>query len=190
MRGWKIALLALGGLCRTPLRATLTALGVAIASGALVSMVAFALGVQQQIETPVKLLSLLNDIQVSPKEGDEAKDAPVLDEAAVERLSRLPGVATAFPNIRVRGVKVRRGEKSENCLAMAMPRGAALLGVADELLVAGRFFGADFEPEAILDAQVARSLGFAAPREALGARLTLEAGGLSPERAESFTFQK
>jgi putative ABC transport system permease protein len=190
MRAWKIVLLALGGLRRTPLRATLTALGVAIASGALVSMMAFALGLQRQIETPVRLLSLLNDIHVTAKAGEQAKDAPALDDAAVDRLARLPGVSAAFPNIRVRGLQVRRGQRSETCLAMGMPREATLWGVAEEILVAGRFFNEGRRPEAILGAQLVQSLGFASPREAVGARLKLEAAGLSPEAGKSFTFQR
>ncbi len=190
MRAWRIVLLALGGLRRTPLRAALTTLGVAIASAALVSMVAFALGLQRQIETPMKLLSLLNDVRVSPKTSEQATDAPVLDDAAVEQLLHVPGVSAAFPNIRAQGIRVRRGDKSESCLAVGMPREAALWGVADEILVAGRFFGENRQPEAILGAQLARSLGFAASRDAVGARLTLEAGGLSPAEDKSFTFQR
>jgi putative ABC transport system permease protein len=190
MRAWKIALLAMGGLRRTPLRAVLTALGVAIASGALVSMVAFVLGLQRQIEAPVKLLALLNDIHVSPKEGKPTKLAAVLDDAAVENLAHLPGVAAAFPNIRVRGIKVRHGERSESCLAVAMPREAQLLGVADEILVAGRFFSEGRNPETILGASLVRSLGFASAQEAIGVTLTLEAGGLSPDEGKSFIFQR
>ena len=154
MRAWRIVCLALGGLRRTPLRATLTALGVAIASGALVSMVAFALGLQRQIETPVRLLSLLNDIHVTPKAGGQAEGATALDDAAVDRLARVPGVAAAFPNIRIRGIQLRRGDKTETCLAMGMPREATLWGVAEEILVAGRFFTEGRRPEAILGCAV------------------------------------
>ena len=114
----------------------------------------------------------------------------MLDDAAVDRMAHLPGVAAAFPNIRLRGIKVRHGGKSESCLAVGMPREAALLGVSEEILVAGRFFSQGRQPEAILGAQLVRSLGFASPQEAIGAKLTLEAGGLSPDEAKSFTFQR
>jgi putative ABC transport system permease protein len=190
MRAWQLVLLALGGLRRTPLRITLTALGVAIASAMLLSMMGFALGLQRQIETPMKLLSLLNDIRVSPKESEPAKRAAPLDDAAVERLSHLPGVAAAFPDIRVRGVKVRHGDHTESCLAVGAPREASLLGMAEEILVAGRFFRQDRQPEAILGAPLIRSLGFATPREAIGATLVLEAGGLSADQSKSFTYRQ
>ena len=58
-----------------------------------------------------------------------------------ERLAELPGVSAAYPNIRVRGIKVRHGDHTENCVAVAIPREAQMLGVAEEFLVAGRFFG-------------------------------------------------
>ena len=189
MRAWHIALLSLAGLRRTPLRVAITALGVAIASGALVSMMAFAVGLQRQLETPLRLLSLLNDINVTPKEGKEGRSPP-LDDAAVERMGRLPGVAAAFPNIRVRGLKVRHGKHSEICLAAGALREARLLGVSSEFLVAGRFFNEGHDPEAIVGAPLASLLGFASPRDALGATLILEAGGLSPEEAGSFRYQR
>ena len=181
MRVWKIVLLALGGLRRTPLRVTLTALGVAIACAALVSMVAFALGLQRQIETPMKLLSLLNDIHVFPKEGDAGQGCPRAGRCGRGPLAHLPGVSAAFPNIRVRGIKVRRGDHAESCLAVAMPREATMLGVAEEILVAGRFFSEVRRPEAILGAPLVHNLGFAAARDAVGQALTLEAGGLSAD---------
>jgi putative ABC transport system permease protein len=149
---------------------------------------AFALGLQRQIETPMKLLALLNDITVSPKE--KVKDAPALDDAAVDRLARLPGVAAAFPNIHLRGIKVRHGNKSETCLAAGVPREATLLGVSEEILVAGRFFSQGKQREVILGAQLAHSLGFATAQDAIGASLTLEASGLSPGTGGSFTLQR
>ena len=66
MRLWELFRLALGGVRRTPLRVTLTALGVAIATGALVSMVGFALGIQTRAEEPFQRLELLNRIDVLP----------------------------------------------------------------------------------------------------------------------------
>ena len=175
MRSWKIALLALGGLRRTPLRATLTALGVAIAGGALVSMMAFAPGIAAaDRDSHAVALAAERHHRLAQREG-QAKNAPVLDDAAVDRLAHLPGVAAAFPNIRVRGIKVRHDGKSESCLAAGIPREAALLGVSEEILVAGRFFSQGRRREAILGAQLVRSLGFASAQEAIGA--TLDAGG-------------
>ncbi len=187
MRSWQITRLALAGLRRTRLRVTLTALGVTIASGALVSMMAFALGLQRQMETPFKILGLLNDIQVSAGPG---KNGPVLDDAALDRMEHLPGVAMAYPDIRIKGLKLRCNQKTETALALAMPREASLFGISEEILVAGRFFSEAKEPEVILGSQLVRSLGFASPQEALGAAVTLEAADLTPEEGKAFTFQR
>ena len=75
MRSLKIAGLALNGLRRSPLRVTLTTLGVTFATGALVTMVALALGVQRQVETPFRALALLNNIQVKPEEPCRRQEA-------------------------------------------------------------------------------------------------------------------
>ena len=63
-----------------------------------------------------------------------------------------------------------------------------MLGVADNILVAGRFFDGGPEPEAILGAPLARRLGFAMPQQAIGARLELEAAGLAPQAGNSLTL--
>ena len=87
MRFWELLRLALEGIRRRPVRALLTTLGVAIASGALVSMVGYALGFQSQMEDSIEVLGLLNQIEVTApavrkKSADEGESAsgPVLDE--------------------------------------------------------------------------------------------------------------
>lgn len=220
MRTWKIILTALEGLRRTRLRVALTSLGVAIAAGALVSMVAFALGIQRQAETPFKSLGLMNVIRVSPQRedddgpddgpadagedpsgdaahgssGDEtdSADAPVLDDAALERMEALPGVVVAFPDFRAVGVKITVGEKTETIRAMGLPREAALLGVTDQVITAGRFFDPGDAPEVILGRRLAGELGFESPEDAVGKTARLSASGLSAdeEAEETFTFQR
>ena len=77
MRWWELVKLALEGIRRTPLRAALTAVGIAIATGALLSLVAFAEGLQEQAERPFEELDLLSRIEVwsEPEgEGEEEGD--------------------------------------------------------------------------------------------------------------------
>jgi len=190
MRIWRIVLLALGGLRRTPLRVGLTALGVAIASSALVSMVAFALGIQQQAETPFRTLGLVNVIRVMPRKDKGPGQGPALDDAALARMEALAGVEAAFPDFRVRGLKIAHGDKSESVLAIGLPRDVPLPGTAEELLVAGEYFTPGTRPEAILGRQAARDLGFGAPRDAIGSTIRLETSGLSPGDAKTFTFER
>jgi putative ABC transport system permease protein len=204
MRSWKIAALALEGLRRRPLRVTLTAAGVAIAGGALVAMVAFALGLQRQMETPFRALALLNNIQVSPKgieplhnhgrnpnsDDRDVRDAPPLDDAALEKIKQLPGVVAAYPDLRVRGIKVRYGDKSATGVALGIPREAALFGIEQDLMVIGHLFDDDGSPQTLLGTDIVQELGFASPEEALGKTVAVEAMGLSPEEGKSFSFAR
>jgi len=168
----------------------LTALGVTIASGALVSMVGFALGVQKQAETPFKMLGLVNNIEVRPKEADDSENVPVLDDAALERMEAIPGVALAYPDFRFTSIKVVSGEKGEQGLAFGMPREASLTGLAPDLLVAGGFFTLGDRPEVILGDGLSKKLGFESPEKAVGSTVTVEAAGLTPEQAASFRFER
>jgi len=195
MRIWKIIALALGGLRRTPLRAALTCLGVTIAAGALVSMVAFALGLQSRVEAPFEKLGLLNNIEVSPKEvspkeDQKSDDAPLLDDDALRQIEALDGVDLAYPDFRLNDVQVSYDGKTQHAMALGLPREASVLGVMRDILAAGEPFSPDGAPEAILGERLARELGFASPEEAVGAVVTVEASGLSSQQEATFAFQR
>lgn len=190
MRILKIALLALSGLRRTPLRVALTALGVAIASGALVSMVGFALGMQKQVEAPIAMLGLFNNVIVSPKKAEKGTDPPVLDDNALARMQAIPGVTLAYPEIQMRDIKLTYGAKSETAFAMAVPRQVAMFGSAQNMIVAGRLFTEGDRPETILGERLAQDLGFSKIEDIVGKKVTLQAGGLSLTGSETFTFER
>ena len=90
MRLWQLFLLALESLRRSRLRAALTMAGIAIATGALVSMFAFALGLKREAERPIEELGLLNNIEV----GIRAYD-PCLS-CATHALGQMPLEVTLF----------------------------------------------------------------------------------------------
>ncbi len=184
MRALKIALLALNGLRRSPLRVTLTTLGVTFATGALVTMIGLALGVQRQVETPFRALALLNNIQVK-RDDDGGKKGPPLDDAAIARFEELPGVSVAYPDAHVKGIVVRYGEKKSPGIGLAMPREAALVNFADEIIVAGAFFDESDQPEVILGVEVIKNLGFKTPQEAIGAQVAIEASTALEDGAKS-----
>ncbi len=190
MRALRIAGLALNGLRRSPLRVTLTTLGVTFATGALVTMIALALGVQRQVETPFRALALLNNIQVKPNEAEGAAKSPPLNDEALARMEKLPGVAVAWPDSHVKGIKIRYGDKEATAIGLAMPREAALVNMADEILIAGHFFDEDSRPEAILGVQLIETLGFKTARDAVGAKVTVEAAGLTSEGGSDFSFRR
>ncbi|HRT95060.1 MAG TPA: FtsX-like permease family protein, partial [Planctomycetota bacterium] len=153
--------------------------------------VAFALGVQRQAETPFRALGLVNVIRVSPKRDKDAGRGPALDDAALQRIEALPGVEAAYPDFRVRGLKIALGDKTTTAVAIGLPRDVPLPGTAGDLLVAGEYFTPGTRPEIILGTQVARDLGLDTPQGAIGATLRLETSGLAPaEAAKTFTFER
>ena len=97
-------------------------------------------------------------------------------------------MAVAYPDAHVKGIKIRYGDKETTAIGLAMPREAALVDMADEILVAGRFFEEGNQPEAILGVQLVENLGFKTPQDAIGAKITVEAGGLSPEGGSEFVL--
>ncbi|MDY0169624.1 MAG: ABC transporter permease [Thermoguttaceae bacterium] len=189
MRAWSIARMAVGGLRRAPLRATLTAMGVAIAAGALLTMVGFATGVRRQAETPFRTLDLFKNIEVKPHDAGESGDPAALDDAALRRMEEIAGVELVYPDIRVRGLTISHGDHSTTGIALAAPQDALTFGTAEDMLVAGRFFDANGR-EAVLGSRLARELGFQTPAEALGATVTMEAAGLAATDTTTFTFRQ
>jgi putative ABC transport system permease protein len=195
--------LALGGIRRTPLRVILTAMGVTIATGSLVCMVAFALGVQARVEEPFQKSELLNRIDVSPKgtfrgfgppaketRSSEDKSAAVLDDEALSRIQALVGVALAYPELRLSGVEVRYGNKEEKVSAAGLPVEAGRLPFVQDALVAGRFFDHQREGEVIIGARLAKNLGFDSPGDALGTTLAIQVKGLAPGEDKTFKFDE
>ncbi len=188
MRAWNIARMAVGGLRRAPLRAILTAMGVAIAAGALLTMVGFATGVRRQAEAPFRTLDLFKNIEVKPSDTSESDDSATLDDAALRRLEAIPGVELVYPDIRIRGLTISRGDRSTSGIALAAPREAVSLAATEDMLVAGRFLDDDAQ-EAVVGARLARELGFQTPADAIDATITIEAAGLEATDTTTFTFQ-
>jgi putative ABC transport system permease protein len=197
--------LALGGIRRNPLRVILTALGVTIATGSLVCMVAFALGIQARVEEPFQKSELLNRIDVSPKgtfrgfgprvnetraSEDKSTPAATLDDAALSRIQALAGVGLAYPELRLSGVEVRHGDKLEKVSAAGLPPEAGQLPFVEDALVAGRFFTAKPEGEVILGTRLAKNLGFESPGDAVGTTLAVQVKGLAPGQGKTFKFDE
>jgi len=73
---------------------------------------------------------------------------------------------------------------------MGLPREAPLAGGTEEILIAGEYFTLGDEAQVICGRRLARDLGFDTPEEAIGAELTIEASGLSPQASTSFQFEQ
>ena len=156
---------------------TLTTLGVTFASGAFVTMIALALGVQRQMETPFRALGLLNNIQVKPEEPNGANKPPPADRQDNRTVRDAAGRGGGLSRFSRQDITIRYGDKETTAIGLAMPREAALVNMADEILVAGRFFDENDQPQAILGVQAAGSLGFSNPADAIDKQVTIEAAG-------------
>jgi putative ABC transport system permease protein len=209
MRVWELFCQALAGAARARMRSALTAIGVAIGCGALVSMIAFALGLQQQIEAPLKRLGMLNDIHVSPRDSRrdagndndddkasaakaETKPAPPvpLDGQAVERIRKLPGVRYAYPDMTLHDIELAHGAKQTRSFAMALPREIGMVEQFNEMLVAGHFFSLDDVPQVVLADNLLDDLGFASAAAAVDETITISTSGLADAgEAGEFRFE-
>ena len=180
---------------RSRLRTMLTVIGIMIASGALVSMVGFVLGLRLQFEAPLRELGLLSSIQVRPQNDTDQGDAdshPVLDDAMLQRIEGLPGVDYVYPDFRISEVELVRSDQ-QRCSAyvVGIPREASLIGLTRNLLAAGSFFSLGEAEEVILGEKLVSQLGFDSPAAALGQQLDLHVGGLvAKKESRDFEFQR
>src|SRR5262249_52929105 len=154
-------------------------------TGALVSMVGFALGVQAQVEEPFQKMELINRIDVQPRHEagttqPGAEPPPHLDDRALARLANLPGVLLAYPEIQLEGVQIVHASTVKTASAAGLPPEAVRLRFVSDALVAGRFFNPAAKREIILGRRLAQSLGFDRPDDAVGQILVLQVKGLTP----------
>jgi putative ABC transport system permease protein len=167
-------------------------------------MIAFALGLQRQIEAPLKRLGMLNDIHVSPRtprrvavagaadgKGESPSKPVPLDEAAIERIRKLPGVRYAYPDMSLHDVAIARGDKDARSYAVAVPREIGVIDQFNEMLIAGHFFSLDDAPEVLLAESLLDNLGFDSASAAVDQPITISTAGLTDAGSEGqFEFQR
>jgi putative ABC transport system permease protein len=140
----------LHNLWRIKLRAILTTSGVIIAIATFVAMLSFAAGNQRYFSTAFNEFGLLNQMSVTPK-GRNAADtttAAVLDEAAIENISRIPGVRLAYPYSSFR-VKAAVLDTVVNTTARSLPLNAVRTKLFSRIL-GGHEFSSDLAREAVV----------------------------------------
>lgn len=190
MRLWELARYALENAWRSRLRTFLTVIGIAIASGALVSMVGFVIGLRQQVEEPISKLGLLNNIEVKRFRGNSSRAAsPIIDDAKLQQIEEMPGVDFAYPDFRLTQIMLKRGELSKSCVGIGLPREASLVGFSDQLLEEGKFFSLGKDWEIVIGKHLLSPLGFDSAAEAIGATVMLELGGLVETEAKQFGYE-
>jgi len=167
------------------LRTFLTAAGVTIGIGALVSMISFGKGIQKNVSESFRASDLFNSLMVMPggpegPSGDPDEGRPVkatvgpkdavLDDAAVAAISRLPGVRAAYPDISFPAM-VRYDGEEEFRLIQVVP--AAVASSKAMAIKWGRPYSSDEETGVIVSRSFLRRMGTRDPAAAVGKTLTV-----------------
>jgi putative ABC transport system permease protein len=171
---------ALASLRKRRLRTFLTASGVMIGIGALVSMISFGKGMQKNVTAAFKASDLFTTIVVmpggvEPPSGDPDSQRPirkgldrpgaVLDDAAVAAISKLAGVLMAYPDIGFPAM-VGFGGGEEFRLVQVLPAAAA--GSPALKIKWGRAYASDDEAGVVVNRPFLRRLGETDPAAAVG----------------------
>jgi putative ABC transport system permease protein len=178
---------AASSLRKRKLRTFLTATGVMIGIGALVSMISFGKGMQKNVTAAFRASDLFNTMIVMPggPGGPPSRDpdrrgrsgraetgppGAVLDDEAVAAISRLPGVTMAYPDISF-PARVRFGGEEEFRLVQVIP--AAVTASRALEIKWGRAFASDEEAGVLVSRSFLRRMGERDPAAAIGRTLTI-----------------
>lgn len=171
---------ALASLGKRRLRTFLTAAGVMIGIGALVSMISFGKGMQKNITRAFEASDLFTTVTVlaggaempgtdpdsrRPVTKPSVRTDTVLDDAAVAALSGIPGVAMAFPDVGFPAM-VGFGGEEEFRLVRVLPAAAAASRAVK--IKWGRAYASDDEAGVIVSRTILRRLGEKDPAAAVG----------------------
>jgi putative ABC transport system permease protein len=176
---------ALASLRKRRLRTFLTASGVMIGIGALVSMISFGKGMQKNVTAAFKASDLLNMVMIIPGGPETPSGGPdrrrpgttgggradaVLDDAAVAEISRIPGVRAAYPDVNFPALVGLGGEEEFRIVRVvpAVVAGSKTVGVKW-----GRAYASDDEKGVIVSRILARRLGATDPAAAVGKPLRI-----------------
>lgn len=170
--------LSLENLWRTKLRSVLTTLGVVIGIGALVSMVSFGIGMQENVTSEFRENDLFTSMQVLPAKIDVGEimaggfEPPetmkALNDSAVEAIRAIPAVELAFPEIRF-PVTVRMMGKEARTSLQAVPAAMGRYKPFSEIPY-GSFYEGDADSVVVLTNRLLNELGFRLQEEPVDTR--------------------
>src|SRR5215510_13233420 len=184
--------LALRNLRQAKLRATLTTMGVIVGVAVIVTMVSFGLGLQRNMLARFSALDLFNEIQVFGQglsnlagvarervRGDDGRNSRqrtdktpsrILDDAGVQEIAKIPGVAYVEPNVNF-GSYVRSNGKvlSQNIGGANIPNASSRF----QKFAAGRMISSPTADEAVVTERFARDFGYEKPADAVDKTLEL-----------------
>jgi hypothetical protein len=196
MKGYDLLDLAVRNLRQSKLRNGLTTIGISVGVASLVAMLSLGVGLQQLATRRLAGSGMFDTVFVTSKQDfrgfdreQDQKDqhpenAPVLDDAARDKMARLPYVTEVEPEIRVMG-EIAYGGQSHLGFVTDLPMSARENEAFDNLQ--GKFFSRSDADEVILLNDFAKELNPANPRALIGQEVTLRYGEHQPLAADSDT---
>ncbi|HZD32056.1 MAG TPA: ABC transporter permease, partial [Candidatus Angelobacter sp.] len=185
MTGYDLLDLAVRNLRQSKLRNGLTTIGISVGVASLVAMLSLGVGLQQLATRRLAGSGLFDTVFVTSRQDyrgfdkeDDAKvtnpeKAPVLDEDARNKITKLPNVVEVEPEIRVMG-EVFANNETHFGFVTGLPMSARENEAFDNLK--GKFFSSDNADEAILLQDFAKELDPKDPASVIGKEITLRYG--------------
>jgi len=198
--------LALRNLRQARLRATLTTMGVLVGVAVIVTMVSFGLGLQRNMLARFGALDLFNEIQVfgqglsnlaglgrdagrrdegERRNGRQRTDktpSRILDDAGVQQISQIPGVAYVEPNVNFGGYVRSNGKVlSQNVGGANIPNASSRFSK----FAAGRMISSPTADEAVVTERLTRDFGYEKPENAVGKTIELLAAPEETKQAQT-----
>jgi putative ABC transport system permease protein len=167
MKTYDLSELALRNLRESILRNSLTTIGISVGVASLVAMLALGIGLQQLASRRLARSELFDTVIVTSRRdlrnfnreeeqnGPPAAESPALDEPAREKITQIPNVAEAFPDVRF-VTELRYDEKPHLTLVAGLP--ASSKGSDAFEGMQGSFFSSEVAPEAVLQKPFAEEL--------------------------------
>ncbi len=185
MKSYDLLELAVRNLRQSKLRNGLTTIGISVGVASLVAMLSLGVGLQQLATRRLAGSGMFDTVFVTSRQDfrgfdreDDQKSphpeqAPVLDEIARTKITKLPNVTEVEPEIRVMGEVVSGGETHFGFVT-GLPMSAHENEAFDNLK--GKFFSSDNADEAILLMDFAKELNPQNPSSLIGQEITLRYG--------------
>jgi len=185
--------LAFRNLREAKMRATLTSMGVIVGVAVIVTMVSFGLGLQRNMLSRFRALDLFNEMRVfgknvfamaaagsnqnSNRRGENPNDrrgpsfrpdkepTRILDDAAIDEISKIPGVAYVEPSVTLfTYVRCNGHAEVESIAGASVPNSSARFNE----FTAGQMISSPKVDEAIVKETFTRDFGFEKPADAIG----------------------
>jgi putative ABC transport system permease protein len=196
VKGYDLFELAVRNLRQSKLRNGLTTVGISVGVASLVAMLSLGVGLQQLATKRLAGSGMFDTVFVTSKQDfrgfdreQDQKDqhpenAPVLDDAARDKMAHLQYVTEVEPEIRVMG-EIVYGGQTHYGFVTGLPMSARENEAFDNLQ--GKFFSRSDAEEVILLNDFAKELAPQNPKALIGQEVTLRYGEHQPLAADSET---